>query len=203
MPAVPAPALGTCQPGPGYGWSWQAGGLSIQTPVLVWRPWSRICVSTCQGKSNTDSLLRLGVECLFPNPSALLLSGVGCPLPRKLQPGPVPALLPQLERCPGKARLDDAWSKLGQRKVSLSWYGAGIASLGILSQPLTGLSVKNSFSIFHLSLPSGSRKPFPLVLSLQAFLQSLSPPFLHVYVSNYHSLQYYYQQSAQELIVRV
>jgi len=53
-------------------------------------------------------------------------------------------------------------------------------SLGNLHQCLTALSVKNFFLIFNLNLSAFSSKPFPLVLSQQILLKSLSPSFLRV-----------------------
>uniref|UniRef100_A0A8C5TNZ6 Caseinolytic mitochondrial matrix peptidase chaperone subunit B n=1 Tax=Malurus cyaneus samueli TaxID=2593467 RepID=A0A8C5TNZ6_9PASS len=50
--------------------------------------------------------------------------------------------------------------------------------MGYLCQGLTTLPAKNSFSVFHLTLTSGSGKPFPLVLSPLAFVQSPSPNLL-------------------------
>jgi len=53
--------------------------------------------------------------------------------------------------------------------------GAATASPGNLCQGLTTLRGKNSFLISNLNLPSFSLKPSPLVLSLQALVQSPSP----------------------------
>jgi len=55
---------------------------------------------------------------------------------------------------------------------------ASTTSLGNLFQHLITIIVKNFFLISHLNLPSFSLNLLPLVLSLQALLKSLSPPFL-------------------------
>jgi len=56
--------------------------------------------------------------------------------------------------------------------------GASSTSLGNLCGCLSILTVEDSFLISNLSLPSLSLKPFPLVLSQQTLLKSLSFSFL-------------------------
>jgi len=56
--------------------------------------------------------------------------------------------------------------------------GASTPSLGNLCHCLTTLMVKDFFLISSLNLPSFSLKSFPLVLSQQALLKSLSLSFL-------------------------
>ena len=56
--------------------------------------------------------------------------------------------------------------------------GASTASLGNLCPCLITLTVKNSFLISNLNLPSFSLKPLPLVLSLHALVKIPSPAFL-------------------------
>ena len=51
-------------------------------------------------------------------------------------------------------------------------------SLSNLCQCITALAVKNFFLISQQNLPSFSLKPFPLVMSQQILLKSLSPSFL-------------------------
>ena len=59
--------------------------------------------------------------------------------------------------------------------LSISKDGASTASLGNLCQCLTTLTVKNFFLISNLILPFFLGKPFPLVLSPETLLKSLSP----------------------------
>jgi len=54
---------------------------------------------------------------------------------------------------------------------------ASTTSLGNLFQCLITLILKSLF-LFNLNLPSSSLKPFPLVLSQQTLLKSLSPSLL-------------------------
>ena len=56
--------------------------------------------------------------------------------------------------------------------------GAPTSPLGNLFQCFTTLIVKNIFLVPSLKLPSFSLEPLPLVLSQQALLKNLSPPFL-------------------------
>ena len=56
--------------------------------------------------------------------------------------------------------------------------GASTTTPGNLFQCLTTLIVKNYFLIYSLNIPSFSLKLFPLALSLQTLLKSLSPSFL-------------------------
>ena len=62
--------------------------------------------------------------------------------------------------------------------LKVSRDGASTTSLGNLFQCLTALTVKDFFLISNLNLPSLSLKAFPLVLSPQTLLKSLSPSFL-------------------------
>ena len=62
--------------------------------------------------------------------------------------------------------------------MAVSRDGASTASLGNLCQCLTTLSIKHFFLMSNQNLSSFSVKPFPLVLSQQTLLKSLSPSFL-------------------------
>jgi len=62
--------------------------------------------------------------------------------------------------------------------LSISRDRVSTTSLGILFQSLTILITKSFFFKSNLNHPSFSWKPFPLVLSQQTLLKSLSPSFL-------------------------
>ena len=67
---------------------------------------------------------------------------------------------------------------LSSLTLNVSRDGASTASQDFLFQCLTIFIVKNYFLISDLNLPPFSLKPFPLVLSQQTLLKSLSPSYL-------------------------
>jgi len=75
-----------------------------------------------------------------------------------------------------QTRLPRATSSMA---LNASRDGASTASLGNLFQCVTTLCVKNVLLISNLNLPCLSLKPFPLVLSLSTFVNSLSLSFLY------------------------
>ena len=64
--------------------------------------------------------------------------------------------------------------------LTVSRNGASTTSLGNLFQCLTTLTIEDFFVISNLNLPSLSLKPFPLFLSTQTLLKSLSSSFLYL-----------------------
>ena len=78
-----------------------------------------------------------------------------------------------------QTRLPRATSSLA---LNASRDGASTISLGNLFQCVTTLCVKKFLLISNLNLPCLSLKPFPLVLSLSALVNSCSPSFAMHYV---------------------
>lgn len=84
-------------------------------------------------------------------------------------------------------RLHRAWTSLTS---SVSMYRASTTSLSKLCQCFTIIIVKSCFVMFNLTLHSYCLKPFPLVISKQTLLSSLSLPYIlkgcyQVYTSSF------------------
>jgi len=77
----------------------------------------------------------------------------------------------------GHLQLDQVLRALFSLTLNVSRDGTSTTSLGNLYQCLTNVAVKNLFLISSISLPSFHLKSFPLILSQQTLLKSLSPSY--------------------------